>query len=586
MPEHCGAGKLWRLCLGWLKLKPVAGLSSALVVPAANRVVSSCGSSASPPECSARSTREGGGVMTTPPLFASGSKIGDGGRYQIRRQIGSGGMAEVYKAIDTRLSGRAVAIKVLSPAAAEHRFAARMRELFVQEAQALSRIRDDSVVAVFDFGIAEGGVPYMVMEYLHGVDLGAFLRAAKRLPVEEAADLMLAICSGVHACHLAGIIHRDLKPGNIFLSQTPQGRQAKVLDFGVAKLPAVRGDDDNPRTELVVGTPSYMSPEQAKGRPANELSDQYGIGALLYRCVSGRVYDGTPATAAGLGVTDGEGLAEVLRRSLDPVPTRRYESVHQLGQALVPFASQTARARWRPYYRRLPQPFDPTTTGSISVGPKSAGPLSEIATIAVDRSAVPGDGLSIGPADPTVLDPPPDAQRAAISLSLTTVDVLPAPSGTQTAISSISGRVTPSGLSSVRTTKVPSDRLRPRIMVSFALAAVLVAGISAKAVLRLAQREPRKSIKLPALVVAPILPVVLPPPVVSQPPIPLHPPASIGDASLAQLPASREGHVVHSDVTGIPSTDSKTSLRHARRHGPRSSPPPIQYDDEGLPIIH
>jgi serine/threonine-protein kinase len=524
-------------------------------------------------------------MAAPPPLLASGSKIGDGGRYQIRRQIGCGGMAEVYKAIDTRLSGRAVAIKVLSPAAAEHRFAARMRELFVQEAQALSRIRDDSVVAVFDFGIAEGGVPYMVMEYLHGVDLGAFLRAAKRLPVEEAADLMLAICSGVHACHLAGIIHRDLKPGNIFLSQTPQGRQAKVLDFGVAKLPAVRGDDDNPRTDLVVGTPSYMSPEQAKGRPANELSDQYGIGALLYRCVSGRVYDGTPVTAAGLGVTDGEGLAEVLRRSLDPVPTSRYESVHQLGQALVPFASQTARARWRPYYRQLPQPFDPTTTGSISVGPKSAGPLSEVATIAVDRSAVPGDGLSIGPADPTVLDPPPSAERAAISLSPTTLDVLPAPSGTQTAISSISGRITPSGLSSVRTTKVPSDRLRPRIMVSFALAAVLVAGISAKAVLRLAQREPRKSVKLPALVVAPVLPVV-PPPVVSQPPVPLQPPASIGDASLAQLPASREGHVVHSDVTGIPSTDPKTSLRHARRHGPRASPPPIQYDDEGLPIIH
>jgi hypothetical protein len=123
-------------------------------------------------------------------------------------------------------------------------------------------------------------------------------------------------------------------------------------------------------------------------------------------------------------------------------------------------------------------------------------------------------------------------------------------------------------------------------MVSFALAAVLVASIAAKAVLRLAQREPRKPVELPALVVAPVLPVVPPPTVVSQPPVPLHPPASIGDASLAQLPASREGHVVHSDVTVIPSIDPKTSLRHARRHRPRSSPPPIQYDDEGLPIIH
>jgi serine/threonine protein kinase len=415
MPEHRGAGNLWRQCLGRLKLIPDAGLSSTLVVPAANRVFSSRGSTASLPDCTPRPAGEGGGVMAGPPLLAPGSKIGDGGRYQIRRRIGCGGMAEVYKGTDTRLSGRAVAIKVLSPAAAEHRFAARMRELFVQEAQALSRISDDNVVAVLDFGISEGGVPYMVMEYLHGVDLGAFLRAAKRLPVEEAADLMLAICSGVHACHLAGIIHRDLKPGNIFLSQTPQGRQAKVLDFGVAKLPAVRGDDDNQKTDLVVGTPSYMSPEQAKGRPANELSDQYGIAALLYRCVSGRVHDGTPITATKIGVTGYEGLIEVLRRALDPVPASRFESVHQLGQALLPFASQAARARWRPYYQQLPQRFDPATTGSLSARPENAIPPSEVATVAAERSAAWSDGLSIAPTDPTVLEPPSAVEPAGVS---------------------------------------------------------------------------------------------------------------------------------------------------------------------------
>jgi serine/threonine protein kinase len=476
---------------------------------------------------------------------------------------------------------------VLSPAIAEHQFAARMRELFVQEAQALSRIRDDNVVAVFDFGVAEGGVPYMVMEYLHGVDLGAFLRATKRLPVHEAADLMLAICSGVHACHSAGIIHRDLKPGNVFLTQTAQGRQVKVLDFGVAKLPAVRRNDDNPRTDLVVGTPSYMSPEQAKGRPANELSDQYGIGALLYRCVYGRVHDGTPVTASGLGVTGHDGLVEVLRRALDAVPTGRFESVHHLGQALLPFASEAARARWRPYYQQLPQPFDPTTTGPLSVMAKGSARQSQIATIVVDRSPRPGDGRPTDPTDPTAVDPPQCPEQEAISLSAAALDFLPAAPETQSAISSASGDVARQRPSSLRTTNLPTDRLRTRIIVSFALTAVLVAGVSAKAILRLALRGPSHSVKLPALVAAPVRTVVTPSPDVSHPPFLLQGPhAPIGETSSTQVPAGADDHVAHSDVTAVPSVDPKPNVRHAHRHRSPSSPPPIQVGDDGLPLIH
>jgi serine/threonine protein kinase len=583
VPELRGAGNGWHLWGRRIRLEPNAGLNSALAASAVDGACFSRGSSTVPSDCTPGPSREGERVTGAPPLLAPGSKIGDGGRYQIRRRIGSGGMAEVYKAIDTRLSGRAVAIKVLSPAIAEHQFAARMRELFVQEAQLLSRISDDNVVAVFDFGVGRGGVPYMVMEYLHGVDLGAFLRATKRLPVHEAADLMLAICSGVHACHRAGIIHRDLKPGNVFLSQTAQGRQVKVLDFGVAKLPAVRRNDDNPRTDLVVGTPSYMSPEQAKGRPANELSDQYGIGALLYRCVYGRVHDRTPVTIAGLCVTGHDGLVEVLRRALDPVPTSRFESVHHLGQALLPFASEAARARWRPYYQQLPQPFDPTTTGSLCVMPRSPARQSQIATIAVDRSPMPGNGLSIDPTDPTVLDPP---ERAVSSLSAATLDLLPAAPETQSAISSASSHVAHRRPSSVRTTKLPTDRLRPRIIVSFALAAVLVAGVSAKAILRLALRGPSYSVKLPTVVVVPVRRVNMPSPVVSHPPVPLQAPQAPVGTSSSQLPTVLEDHVAHSELAAVPSVDPKTNLRHVRRHRPPSSPPPIQVGDDGLPLLN
>jgi serine/threonine-protein kinase len=285
-------------------------------------------------------------------------------------------MAEVYRGVDTRLGNRIVAIKTLSADVSQHKFAERMRNLFIQEAQALSLVKDDNVVDVLDFGVSVSGTPYMVMEFLRGTDLAGVLKKTQRLPVAQAVDIMLGVCAGVHACHLAGIIHRDLKPANIFLARTAKGAVAKVLDFSVAKVPIARATPslDQARTDLIVGTPTYMSPEQALGRPANERSDQYSLGGLLFRCLTGRPPQGVLPVPRELRPEIPEALQSVVLRALEAQPEKRFATVHDLGQGLVPFGSLRARERWRPYYEAVPRVIDPTTTGSIAFSaPYSAG---------------------------------------------------------------------------------------------------------------------------------------------------------------------------------------------------------------------
>ncbi|MEP6654273.1 MAG: protein kinase [Myxococcales bacterium] len=281
----------------------------------------------------------------------AGTRLGDGDRYEIRRKVGQGAMAEVYQAVDRRLNNRIVAVKTLSASLADHKFTDKMLALFIEEAQALSRVRDDNVVAVLDSGTDAGGTPYMVMEFLNGRDLSGLLREEKQLSVERTADIMLAVCAGVHACHIAGIIHRDIKPANIFLERTAKGEQPKVLDFSVAKIPVSR---DQTRTDLIVGTQNYMSPEQALGRPADELSDQYSIGALIYRCLVGKPPQGLLARPREIRPEIPQELETILLRTMDPIPANRYPSVHHLGHDLLAFASIVGRLRWNSYYASPP----------------------------------------------------------------------------------------------------------------------------------------------------------------------------------------------------------------------------------------
>jgi serine/threonine protein kinase len=499
------------------------------------------------------------------PTFSAGTRFGEGGRYEVRRRIGVGGMAEVYKAVDTRLGRRAVAIKTLSAAVADHPFSAKLRALFIGEAQALSRICDDNVVNVFDFGV-EDGTPYMVMEYLHGVDLGAFLKAARRLAVTEAVDLMLAVCSGVYACHLAGIIHRDLKPANIFLSETPQGRQPKLLDFGVAKTP-VPSAADSERTELVVGTPRYMSPEQSAGKPANELSDQYSIGALLYRCIYGRAPEGDRSSVPDLKIAHVAGLNEVIVRVLESSPAKRFPSVHALGQALLPFASQAAQARWRRYYHEAPIRFDPNTTSSIAFT-KSADPPSEAITVAADRS--PSPDLT----DPTIIDEPSFSSQAGVAAA-TTIEAV----SVQSTASAI--EVSRADVSLVRGGTLTAYGDRMKIIGAAAVLAALIVTVSVIADRHLGRHVEHRSALPPIVRTTDDRPTV---PSAAPQAIEIGPHSLSPGEDSPPNPAAETTAIRSADV--VPSRSPARSTRRARRRRGQTSSDSIEYGSDGLPILH
>lgn len=205
------------------------------------------------------------------------------GTYQIVRNLGRGGMGRLYEAQHTRLDRR-FAIKVLHETQSRSPDAVRR---FDREARVLSRIRSDHVLDVIDVLRTPDDRAAIVTACLEGEDLKARLDRVKKLPPEQAIPLLRQACRGLAAAHAEGIIHRDLKPSNLFLQSTADGQTVlKVLDFGVAKL---TGDAELTRTGAVVGTPAYMAPEQARGSAkADERADVYGVGAVLYRMLTGR----------------------------------------------------------------------------------------------------------------------------------------------------------------------------------------------------------------------------------------------------------------------------------------------------------
>ncbi len=235
-------------------------------------------------------------------------------RYRIDRKLGEGGMASVYLAEHVELQKR-VALKILAPELARREeLAAR----FVQEARAASRIDQENVIAISDFGRADG-LAFFVMEYLEGADLGELLREQGVISFARARNIVLQIGKALRAAHALGIIHRDLKPENIFLIGK-EGRPdfVKLLDFGIAKVSGGALGGDGPRLTragMIFGTPEYMAPEQAEGKPADHRADLYSVGCILYHCVTG-----TPPFSA-------ESLMALLTKHLleapEPPSTRR-----------------------------------------------------------------------------------------------------------------------------------------------------------------------------------------------------------------------------------------------------------------------
>ncbi len=207
------------------------------------------------------------------------------GRYRLKEKLGEGGMGTVFKVEHVRM-GKVLALKLLRPElGADKQLMAR----FHQEARVVSRLSHPNTIQVFDFGELDDGSLYIAMEYLPGRDLAWSLRTQGPFSEEQALSIGSQVLASLQEAHEKGIIHRDVKPANVMrVRQKDREDLVKVLDFGIAKLNEGDGRKSITGVADFIGTPAYMSPEQAKGEPLDARSDVYSVGALLFELVTGR----------------------------------------------------------------------------------------------------------------------------------------------------------------------------------------------------------------------------------------------------------------------------------------------------------
>jgi serine/threonine-protein kinase len=279
---------------------------------------------------------------------ASLPKPGDviAGKYRVGRTLGSGGMGVVVEATHLKLDQR-VAIKLLKTSAVVPEAAARLE----REARVAARLRTPHVARVTDVDVTPSGVPYIVMEYLDGHDLGQELQSRGVLPVAEAVAWMLEICSAMAEAHALGIVHRDLKPSNLFLAQEDGRRRVKVLDFGISKV--ATEEQMTTLTRSVLGTPQYMSPEQVRSaKHVDWRTDIWSLGVVLYELLAGQLpFEGdTPTAVAASIVADvprslhalreevPKALETAVMKALAKDVSDRFDSVRAFAQAIAPFS--------------------------------------------------------------------------------------------------------------------------------------------------------------------------------------------------------------------------------------------------------
>ncbi len=251
---------------------------------------------------------------------------------EIERVIGEGGMGVVYQAVQKQL-GRRVALKVLSPAlASDPQFV----ERFNREARALAQLSHPNIVAVHDFGIHDG-VPYLIMEYVEGTPLRKLLASGKLTP-ERALEVVPQICDALAYAHARGVVHRDVKPENILLDR--EGR-VKIADFGLAKL-ARPGQTRITRTEMTMGTPNYMAPEQIENPSAvDHRADIYSLGVVFYEMLTGELPLGRFKPPSEKAPVDAR-LDPVVLRSLEKEPADRYQQAAEVKDEVTRVRSHPA----------------------------------------------------------------------------------------------------------------------------------------------------------------------------------------------------------------------------------------------------
>lgn len=299
--------------------------------------------------------------MTVPDTsrYPAAGEVIDG-KYRIERMLGEGGMGAVAAA--THLLLRApVALKFISPDVIR---LPGVVDRFMNEGAVAMRIDSEHVVRILDIGRLSNGLPFLVMEYMDGCDLGDLLEreaAGTGFAVPRAIHFVLQILRGLHAAHSAGVVHRDLKPSNCFLiARDDEPEFVKLLDFGISKNVSEGNTDQKlTQTNTGLGTPLYMSPEQARNaRDANARSDLYSVAAILYELLTGRtpydadspndllfkLFTSEPDPIQGVRPDIPDDLAKLIHRGLSKTPEDRPQNAAEFADLLVPFADDRSAA--------------------------------------------------------------------------------------------------------------------------------------------------------------------------------------------------------------------------------------------------
>lgn len=290
-----------------------------------------------------------------------------GGRYRLVERIAAGGQGEVWRAEDTGL-GRPAAVKVLRGEYADN---AEFRERFRREAQHAASLSHPGIAQVFDYSEGDGGeAPYLVMEYVAGESLSAAIAREAPMSPGRVLDIIVAVSSALAAAHAAGLVHRDVKPGNLLLGNDGS---IKITDFGIARA---MDASSLTRTGTLMGTPLYLAPEQAIGRPATAASDLYALGIIAFEMLTGRPpYEGPP-TAVVLAHRDAPlpplppsvppGLADLVHALTAKDPAARPHTAAVVAEQATRLRADPAMGTRRPDDTPLDQPVPGLRTGSLT----------------------------------------------------------------------------------------------------------------------------------------------------------------------------------------------------------------------------
>jgi serine/threonine protein kinase len=294
-----------------------------------------------------------------------GETVGD--TFSIVRMIGEGGMARVYEARHVRLPNKRFAVKVL-----HHMYAQQPMIVarFQREAEAASGIGHPNVVDVYDVGTTPDGRPFLVSEFLEGQDFASLLDERERLAAPAAVHVVRQVCRALTAAHAHGVVHRDVKPENVFLVGDMEAPVVKVLDFGISKFDS-GGGASLTQTGMIMGTPGYMPPEQARGGKTDHRADIYGVGAMLYRALTGKI------------PFDSEDAAEALTMVLTQDPPRPRSIQPSIPEALELIIQKAMAKEPEDRHRTMAElderlaPFDPEMVASVSLLPPPPGTIQQ-----------------------------------------------------------------------------------------------------------------------------------------------------------------------------------------------------------------